>query len=80
MAFVQTAFCKNPTCLDYSNVPTAIFTKPEMGTVGLSEEMASELGPVDIFTTYFKPMRTGFADIENKSFKDIWDCYYINLI
>jgi len=58
MAFVQTAFCNKPTCLEYSNIPTAIFTKPEMGTVGLSEEVAAERGPVDIFTTYFKPMRT----------------------
>ena len=42
MAFVQTAFFNNPTCLDYSSIPTAIFTKPEMGTVGLSEEVAAE--------------------------------------
>ena len=67
MAFVQTAFFNNPTCLDYSSIPTAIFTKPEMGTVGLSEEVAAERGPVDIFTTYFKPMRSGFADNEEKS-------------
>ena len=74
MAFVQTAFCNNPTCLEYSNIPTAIFTKPEMGTVGLSEEVAAERGPVDIFTTYFKPMRTGFADNENKSFIKLIVC------
>ena len=74
MAFVQTAFFDNPSCLDYSSIPTAIFTKPEMGTVGLSEEVAAERGPVDIFTTYFKPMRSGFADIENKSFIKLIVC------
>ncbi len=74
MAFVQTAFCNNPTYLDYSNIPTAIFTKPEMGIVGLSEEVAAERGPVDIFTTYFKPMRSSFADNENKSFFKLIVC------
>ena len=33
--FVETVFHKNPTYLDYNCIPTAIFTKPEMGTVGL---------------------------------------------
>ena len=74
MAFVETVFHKNPTFLDYNCTPTAIFTKPEMGTVGLSEELAVERGPVDIFTTYFKPMKTGFADNEDKSFIKLVVC------
>ena len=74
MAFVETVFHKNPTFLDYTCIPTAIFTKPEMGTVGLSEELAVERGPVDIFTTYFKPMKTGFAENEDKSFIKLVVC------
>ena len=74
MAFVETVFHKNPTSLDYNCTPTAIFTKPEMGTVGLSEELAVERGPVDIFTTYFTPMKTGFADNEDKSFIKLVVC------
>ena len=74
MAFVETVFHKNPTYLDYNCIPTAIFTKPEMGTVGLSEELAVKRGPVDIFTTYFKPMKTGFAENEDKSFIKLVVC------
>ena len=38
MAFVETVFNGNPTPVDHALIPTAIFTQPEMGTVGLSEE------------------------------------------
>lgn len=74
MAFVETIFHNNPTNLDYASVPTAVFTKPEMGTVGLSEEVADKCGPIDIFTTYFRPMKTSFADNDDKSFIKLIVC------
>ena len=74
MAFVETIFHNNPTNLDYSSVPTAVFTKPEMGAVGLSEEVADKRGPIDIFTTYFRPMKTSFADNDDKSFIKLIVC------
>ena len=40
MAFVETVFKGNPTPVDHDLIPSAIFTQPEMGTVGLSEEAA----------------------------------------
>ncbi len=46
MAFVETVFKGNPTKVDHELIPTAIFTQPEMGTVGLSEEEAAEQEPV----------------------------------
>ena len=61
MAFVETVFNGNPTPVDHALVPTAIFTQPEMGTVGMSEEEARERGPVEIYATSFKPMRESFA-------------------
>mgnify|MGYP006277064481 FL=1 len=61
MAFVETVFKGNPTPVDHDRVATAIFTQPEMGTVGLSEEAAAEQGPVEIYCTSFRPMRTSFA-------------------
>jgi glutathione reductase (NADPH) len=61
MAFVETVFNGNPTPVDHDLIPTAIFTQPEMGTVGLSEEEARERGPVEIYATSFKPMREAFA-------------------
>ena len=61
MAFVETVFGGNPTPVDHDLIPTAIFTQPEMGTVGLSEEAAREIEPVEIYCTSFKPMQSAFA-------------------
>ncbi|MDP5216804.1 glutathione-disulfide reductase [Ruegeria sp. 2205SS24-7] len=61
MAFVDTVFRGKPTPVDHELIPTAIFTQPEMGTVGLSEEEAAEQEPVEIYATSFKPMQSAFA-------------------
>lgn len=61
MAFVETVFNGNPTPVDHELIPTAVFTQPEFGTVGLSEEDAREREPVDVYCTSFKPMQQSFA-------------------
>lgn len=61
MAFVETVFKGNPTKVDHALIPSAVFTQPEMGTVGLSEEAARDIEPVDIYCTSFRPMRSAFA-------------------
>lgn len=61
MAFVQTVFAGNPTPVDHDLIPSAIFTQPEMGTVGLGEEEAGALEPIEVYATSFKPMQTSFA-------------------
>lgn len=61
MAFVETVFKGNPTKPDHDLIPTAIFTQPEMGTVGLSEEEAREQEPIEVYATSFKPMQQAFA-------------------
>ena len=62
MAFVKTVFEGRPTKADYDLVPTAIFTQPEMGTVGLSEEEAGKQEPIEVYAASFRPMQTGFAN------------------
>jgi glutathione reductase (NADPH) len=42
-------------------IPSAVFTQPEMGTVGLSEEAARDREDVEIYCTSFRPMQTAFA-------------------
>ena len=42
MCFVETAFKDNPTEPDHDTIPTAVFSQPEIGTVGLSEEDAAK--------------------------------------
>ena len=61
MAFVETAFKDNPTPVDHDLIPSAVFTQPELGTVGLSEEDAREQEPVEIYCSSFKPMKSAFA-------------------
>ncbi len=61
MAFVETVFKGNPTKPDHELIPTAIFTQPEMGTIGLSEEEAMAQEPVEVYATSFKPMQQSFA-------------------
>jgi glutathione reductase (NADPH) len=61
MAFVETVFKGNPTAMDHDLVPSAIFTQPEMGTVGLSEEAARDQEPIEVYCTSFRPMQTAFA-------------------
>ena len=62
MAFTETVFKGNPTRPDHDLVPSAVFTQPELGTVGLSEEQARDIEPVEVYCTSFKPMRSAFAE------------------
>ena len=66
MAFVETVFKENTTAPDHDLIPTAIFTQPEMGTVGLSEEAARAQEPIDVYASSFKPMHSGFAGKSEK--------------
>ncbi len=61
MAFVETVFNGNPTPVDHDLIPSAVFTTPEYGTVGLTEEAAREQEEVEIYCTSFRPMQTAFA-------------------
>jgi glutathione reductase (NADPH) len=56
-ALADTLFGGNPRRASYRNVPTAVFTSPPIGTVGMTEADAAAIGPVDIFVTRFTPMR-----------------------
>jgi glutathione reductase (NADPH) len=57
-AFAETVFNSNPTQVDYDFVPTAVFSQPEIGTVGLSEEKAHALyGELDIYKSVFRPLK-----------------------
>ena len=68
MSFIETVFRDTPEKLDYRFIPTAVFTTPEVGTVGLTEEEASQFAPLEIYTTKFKSMREAFAGREDRVF------------
>ncbi|WP_380053246.1 glutathione-disulfide reductase [Falsihalocynthiibacter sp. SS001] len=67
-AFVDTVFHGNPTKPDHDLVASAVFTQPEFGTVGMTEEEAATTGDVEVYTTSFRPMNTLFAGREDKVF------------
>jgi glutathione reductase (NADPH) len=57
-AFADTVFGGRPTRVDHANVPTAVFSEPEVGVVGLTEAQAqAQLGTVDIYKTMFRPLK-----------------------
>jgi glutathione reductase (NADPH) len=66
MAFVDTVFQGNPTKVDHDLIPSAVFTQPELGTVGLTEEQARDIEPVEIYCTSFKPMNHSFAGRQDR--------------
>ena len=56
-AFAETHFNDNPICLDYDNIPTAVFSQPPVGVVGLTEMQAKLRGQADVYTSRFRPLR-----------------------
>ena len=69
IAFVETAFKDNPTAYDYENVPTAVFSQPQIGTVGLTEQQAIDQGiTYDVYSTRFRMMKTAFIGGETRVF------------
>ena len=61
-AVADALFGGTPTVVDYADVPTAVFSQPEAGTVGLTEEEAVAAFPsVDVFRATFKPLQNRVA-------------------
>ena len=75
MAFVKTAFENNPTPVDHHLVPTAVFSQPEIGAVGLSETKALERGhSIDVYKANFRPLKNTLSGRAERSlFKLIVD-------
>lgn len=58
MCFIETEYRNNPTSPDLDLIATAVFSQPEIGTVGLSEEAASKkFDELEIYRAEFRPMK-----------------------
>jgi glutathione reductase (NADPH) len=67
-ALAETLFNNNPIAMDHNNVPSAVFGRPPIGAVGLTEERARrERGEVDIYRTRFKPMKNTLSGREERT-------------
>jgi glutathione reductase (NADPH) len=60
-AFADTVFRGVPTRADHDLVASAVFTRPELGSVGLTEEAAREQEPIQVYCTSFRAMHSAFA-------------------
>jgi glutathione reductase (NADPH) len=68
-AFADTVFGGKRTSVDHTNVPTAVFSDPEIGVIGLTEIQARERLPkVDVYKTTFRPMKATLAGRNTRSF------------
>jgi glutathione reductase (NADPH) len=57
-AFADTLFGGKRTVVDHANVPTAVFSEPEVGAVGLTEAQArAQLAQTDVYKSMFKPLK-----------------------
>src|SRR5262245_1176451 len=67
MCFVDTAFRDRPTRPDHKTIATAVFSQPEIGTVGLSEDEASaRFDDIEVYRATFRPMRHTLAGRDEK--------------
>jgi glutathione reductase (NADPH) len=57
-AFAETTYNNNPMSADHDDVPSAVFSQPPIGSVGLPEHEAREkYGEVDVYVAGFRPMK-----------------------
>jgi glutathione reductase (NADPH) len=68
-AFADTVFGNKATRVDHADVPTAVFSEPEVGVIGLTEAQAREqLERVDIYKTTFRPMKATLSGRQTRTF------------
>ncbi len=65
-AFADTVFGAKPTKFVHGMIPSAVFTQPELGAVGMTEEQARARGPIEVYATSFRPMRSLFAGRQDR--------------
>ena len=68
-AFADTVYGNKPTRVDHADVPTAVFSEPEVGVIGLTEAQArAEFDVVDVYKTSFRPMKATLSGRQTRSF------------
>ncbi len=66
-AFADTVFGNRPMQVDHADIPTAVFTQPEVGTVGLTEaEARAQYTHVDIYKTDFRSLKSTMSGSESR--------------
>ncbi|MBL1143185.1 MAG: glutathione-disulfide reductase [Proteobacteria bacterium] len=72
MVLAKRFFANEDKDVDYSNIPTCVFSQPNIGTVGLTEKEAREkYDEIEIYKSSFKPMKLSLSDSDEKTFMKI---------
>lgn len=72
MALVRHLYQHQPITLSYDNIPTAVFSQPNLATVGVSEDQARERGlAIKVFKTSFKHMKHTLSGIDERTFMKV---------
>ncbi|WP_245449403.1 glutathione-disulfide reductase [Neorhizobium tomejilense] len=67
MCFIETEYKGNPSAPDHDLIATAVFSQPEIGTVGLSEEEAAKRYPeIEVYRAEFRPMKATLSGRSEK--------------
>jgi glutathione reductase (NADPH) len=68
-SIAETLYNNNPIRMDHDDVPSAVFSQPPIGTVGLGEEAArKKYGEVDVYQTRFRPMKNTLSGRDERTF------------
>ena len=72
-AFIETVFKDNPTAFDHDDIASAVFTRPPVGTCGISEDEARRRhgDDVTVYTTQFRPMKNILSGSEHRCFMKV---------
>ncbi|KAJ4968437.1 hypothetical protein NE237_015138 [Protea cynaroides] len=80
-AFAKTVFGNEPTKPNYRAVPSAVFSQPPIGQVGLTEEQAvQEYGDIDVFTANFRPLKATVSGLPDRIFMKLSVCAKTNKV
>ncbi len=67
MCLIETEFKGNPTAPDHELIATAVFSQPEIGTIGLGEESAAEkYKEIEVYRAHFRPMKNTLSGATDK--------------
>lgn len=68
-AFADSEFGRNKRKISYKNIPTAVFSQPNIAAVGLTEEQAKEkFDKIDIYTANFRPLKNTISGNKERVF------------
>ncbi|MEL6186244.1 MAG: glutathione-disulfide reductase, partial [Myxococcota bacterium] len=72
MALTRSLYTDAPQAVDYDTIPSAVFSSPPVGTVGLTElEAVEKHGPIDVYESSFRPLKHTIGGRDQRSYMKV---------